>query len=123
MTGKDLVVILSQGGVAVASTCVKSQDIRTHCDALERSSAQQQSWVEVIAGRKSWTIQISYLVLSAARVGDLLLVGQQFDVTVRDVDNTYRVTGKALLTDVGHVATVGTLAQGLMSLQGNGGLT
>lgn len=106
----------------MASTSIRSQDIRSHCDAIEKASATQQDWTEVVAGRKSWKIDISYLVMAAGRIRDLLLVGQMFDVTVKDKDNTQSVTGTAMLTDVGNVAAFGNLAQGSMSLIGSGAL-
>lgn len=122
MRGQELIVILSQGGEAVASTSIRSQDIRSHCDAIEKASVTQQDWTEVVAGRKSWKIDISYLVMAAGRIRDLLLVGQMFDVTIKDKDNTQSVTGTAMLTDVGNVAAFGNLAQGSMSLIGSGAL-
>lgn len=123
MTGKDLIVILSQGGTALASTRVRSQDIQTSCPTIEKASASQQDWEEHIAGRKSWTINISYLVLAASQVRDLLYVGQTFSITVKDSGNNSSVTGSAIMTAVKNVATIGNLAQGSFSLQGSGALT
>lgn len=125
MTGKDLIVILSQGGTALASTKVRSQDIRTHCNVIETASSTQQEWEESVPGRKSWTLTVNYLMLAATQVRNLLYVGQTFDITVRDADNTSggSVTGKAIVTDVSGVATVGNLAQGSFSFKGTGALT
>ena len=125
MTGKDLIVILSQGGTALASTKVRSQDIRTHCNVIETASSTQQEWEESVPGRKSWTLTVNYLMLAATQVRNLLYVGQKFDITVRDADNTSggSVTGKAIVTDVSGVATVGNLAQGSFSFKGSGALT
>ena len=125
MTGKDLIGILSQGGTALASTKVRSQDIRTHCNVIETASSTQQEWEESVPGRKSWTLTVNYLMLAATQVRNLLYVGQTFDITVRDANNTSggSVTGKAIVTDVSGVATVGNLAQGSFSFKGNGALT
>lgn len=125
MTGKDLIVILSQDGTALASTKVRSQDIRTHCNVIETASSTQQEWEESVPGRKSWTLTVNYLMLAATQVRNLLYVGQTFDITVRDADNTSggSVTGKAIVTDVSGVATVGNLAQGSFSFKGTGALT
>ena len=125
MRGQDILVILSQGGVALASTCVKSQDIETSCPTIEKASSTQQDWVEKVAGRKSWSISINYLVMRAAQVRDLLYTGQTFTVTVRDRDNTSggSVSGTAIMTNVHGISSFGNLATGSMKLEGSGPLT
>lgn len=123
MTGRDIIVVLTLNNVAVASTAIKSQDIQTDADVIERASASQQSWREFVAGRKSWSMNISYLVLTASKIRDLLYVGQTFGVTVRDRANTYSLTGTAIMKSVKHTETVGNLCQGSFSLQGSGALT
>ena len=64
MTGKDLIVIISQNGTAIASTCIRSQEIQTSADTIEKASATQQNWKEYVAGRNAWSLNVSYLVLS-----------------------------------------------------------
>lgn len=125
MRGQDILVILSQGGTALASTCVKSQDIQTDCPTIEKASSTQQDWVERIAGRKSWAISINYLVMRAAQVRDLLYIGQTFTVTVRDRNNTSggSISGTAIMTNVHGLASFGNLATGSMKLEGSGALT
>lgn len=118
-------MILSQGGTALASTCVKSQDIQTDCPTIEKASSTQQDWVEKISGRKSWSISINYLVMRAAQVRDLLYTGQTFTVTVRDRNNTSggSISGTAIMTNVHGLASFGNLATGSMKLEGSGALT
>ena len=41
MTGKDIIIILTQGGTALASTRVRSQDIQTQADVIEKASSTQ----------------------------------------------------------------------------------
>jgi predicted secreted protein len=123
MTGKDIILVLSQGGTALASTAIKSQDIQTEADVLEKASSSQQSWREYIAGRKGWSVTLSYLVLTSEKILDLLKVGQTFSVTMKKVDdNTNKVTGNAILKAVKQTASVGNLAQGSWQLQGTGAL-
>lgn len=123
MTGKDIILVLSQGGTALASTAIKSQDIQTEADVLEKASSSQQSWREYIAGRKGWSVTLSYLVLTSEKILDLLKVGQTFSVTIKKVDdNTNKVTGNAILKAVKQTASVGNLAQGSWQLQGTGAL-
>lgn len=126
MTGKDIIVVLSQNGTALASTMIRSQDIQTAADTIEKSSPTQQDWKEFIAGRKEWSITVNYLMLAASKITDLLYIGQTFDVTVKNVTaagvTPVAVTGKAIMTTVKQVATVGTLAQGTFTLKGTGPL-
>ena len=82
MTGKDITLVLSQNGTALASTRIRSNDIQTKADIIERSSATQQSWREFIAGRNEWSLTVGYLVLASSQVKDLLMVGQTFDITM-----------------------------------------
>lgn len=127
MTGKDIIVVLSQNGTALASTTVRSQDIQTAADTIEKSSSMQQDWKEFITGRKEWSITVNYLILAAEKITDLLYVGQTFDITVKNQTaagvTPVAVTGKTIMTGVKHVATVGTLAQGTFTLKGTGPLT
>lgn len=122
MTGKDLIVILSQNGTALASTAIRSQEIQTSAETIEKASATQQDWKEYVAGRKAWSLSVSYLVLTASKVADLLMVGQTFDITVKDVDNTSSVSGVAILSSVKQTATLGNLANGSFTLVGSGPL-
>lgn len=122
MTGKDIIVILSQNGTPMASTRIKSDDIQTHADAIEKASATQQTWKEVIAGRKEWTLNVNYLVLAAAKLTDVLLAGQMFDITIRHISENVSLTGQALLTDCKQTHTVNSLCQGSFTFRGNGPL-
>ena len=121
MTGKDIIVILSQGGTALASTSIRSQDIQTSCATIEKASSTQQDWEEHIAGRKSWNLTVNYLVLASSQVNDLLYVGQTFDIRM-DIGETTYLVGKAIMNQVKQTATIGNLAQGSFSLKGSGPL-
>lgn len=122
MTGKDITVTLLQGGVALANTRIRSNDIQTGCDTIEKASSSQQDWKEYVAGRKGWTLTVNYLVLASTQVADLLYAGQTFDITMKS-GNTNLLTGTALMTAVKQVATVGNLATGAFTLQGSGALS
>ena len=122
MTGKDIIVILSQNGTPMASTRIKSDDIQTQANAIEKASATQQDWEEVIPGRKRWTLNCNYLVLTSAKLTDVLLIGQSFDITVRHISENVTLTGHAILTDAKQTHTVNSLCQGSFSFRGNGPL-
>ena len=122
MTGKDITVILSQGNTALAATRIRSNDIQTGCDTIEKASPTQQEWKEYITGRKGWTLTVNYLVLATAQVADLLSIGQTFDITMKS-GSTALLTGEAIMTGVKNTATIGSLAQGSFTLQGSGALS
>ena len=123
MTGKDVILTLSQGGVALANTKIKSQSIKSQCGVIEKASSTQQNWVEVVAGRNSWSLTVRYLVLSGSQVKDVLKVGQMFDITMNEYGSTTNaVTGTALLSAVDAEYPTGNLAQGTFTLTGSGAL-
>jgi hypothetical protein len=122
MTGRDIIVILSQNGVAVASTAIRSDEIQTQCDVIERASASNQNWKEFVEGRAEWSLTVNYLMLSAARLSDVLKVRQRFDVTLRNRTNTTQLSGTAIMTSAKQTHTVGNLCQGSFSLKGTGAL-
>lgn len=124
MTGKDVILTLSQGGVALANTKIKSQSIKSQCGVIEKASSTQQNWVEVVAGRNSWSLTVRYLVLSGSQVKDVLKVGQMFDITMNEYGSTTnKVTGTALLSAVDAEYPTGNLAQGTFTFSGSGALT
>ena len=125
MTGKDITLILSQNGEALAGTRIRTTDIQTQAATIEHASAIQQEWSEFIPGRKSWNATVDYLVLASAQVADLLRVGQTFDVSiVSHVGETVTVhaAGTALLESVSQKFNIGNLAKGSFSFRGSGAL-
>lgn len=122
LTGKEITVILSLNGVALANTRIKSHDLQTSCDSIETASPTQGVWKEFIAGRAEWSLTVGYLVLATEKVADLLYVRNTFDISVRS-GNTTLLTGKALCTAAKQTATVGNLCQGSFSFKGSGALS
>ena len=123
MNGKDIIIILSQSGTALASTAVKSHDITTAADTIEKASSTQQTWREYVTGRKGWSVNMSYLVTAGAKIHWELKVGETFDVTISDSNSNYRLTGSAILETAKQTYTVGNLANGSFILKGTGPLT
>lgn len=124
MTGKDVIMTISRNGYALANTKIKSQSIKSQCGAIEKASSTQQDWVEVVAGRKSWSLTVRYLVLAGSQVRDVLKTGQMFDITMNEYGSTTnKVTGTALLSAVDAEYPTGNLAQGTFTFTGNGALT
>ena len=122
MNGKDIIIVLSQNGTALAGTAVKSHDITTAADTIEKASSTQQDWREYLAGRKAWSINMSYLVTTGAKIHWELKAGETFTVTVADNNSNYRLTGTAILETAKQTYTVGNLANGSFVLKGSGPL-
>ena len=122
MTGKDIIVIISIRDTPMFATAIKSDDIQTQVNAIEKASATQQDWEEVIPGRKRWSLTVNYLVLLSGKLRDVLEVGKMFDITIRDRSNSVTLTGQALLTDCKQTHTVNSLCQGSFTFRGNGPL-
>ena len=120
--GKDIIIVLTHNNAAIASTCVKSNDIQVQADILEKASSTQQVWKEYISGRKGWTINVSYLLLASDKLLDVLLAGEVLGITVKDSANTYTYYGQCLLETTKQTYTVGNLAQGSFVLRGTGAL-
>lgn len=125
MTGKDVNVIFSQNGTAIASTRIKSSQIQSTAETMEKASATQRTWKERIAGRASWSMKTDYLVLAPEQMQDLLRVRQLFDVTITAAEgqSSTVITGRAILKEVTINATVGSLAKGSFAFDGTGPLT
>ncbi|MBQ4388002.1 MAG: hypothetical protein II822_10425 [Prevotella sp.] len=121
MTGRDITVTLTLNGTAIANTRIRSNDIQTQADTIEKASSNQQQWKEFIAGRKEWNLTVSYLVLASSQVSQLLYVGQTFGIIMKQ-GSTSLLTGTAIMQSVRQTATIGNLCQGSFSLKGTGAL-
>ena len=108
----------------VAFAAVKSQEVQTEAGAIEIASATQQDWGEFVAGRKSWSINCNYLVLTNAGLKDLLKIGTKVQVRVitRGESPTY-LQGYALILQAKQTHTKGNLVTGSFAFKGTGPLT
>jgi hypothetical protein len=132
MTGKDILIYLTYNSTTVGITACKSSELTGQSDLIEKASSSQQNWREYIAGRNEWGFTASYIVMRAApsttnqmggTLADLLKMGTKFGVTIRDVANTYSLSGSAFLQQVKQTYTVGNLIAGSFQFKGTGALT
>lgn len=100
----------------------RTNEINTECGAIEIASASQQDWQEIIAGRKSWSLSVGWLLLANADVQKILKVGAMVTVYVK-TGSTQLLTGKALITQARLTLGQGNLANGSFALKGSGALT
>ena len=123
MTGKEITVILSQNGTALASTRIRSNEIQTTADTIEKASATQQDWREYIAGRKEWQVTTNYLVQSTGNEIDKVLnVGVKYDVQFIDNTSGHMLGGEAILVSAKISAIKGNLITGSFQFKGSGAL-
>ena len=66
-------ILIYSGSTLIAA--VKSMQTRNDADMIEKSSATQSDYKEFVPGRKSWTVNLGYLLMANADVQHLLLVG------------------------------------------------
>lgn len=110
-------------GQAIAGT--KSDEIQVDCETIEIASATDQGWTHYLAGRKSWSLTVGWLVLANTDVRKALLAGSVVTIKIkgRGESDSSGVSGSAILKTVKITATRGNLAQGSFAFVGNGPLT
>ena len=119
--GNNIIVLMN--GQAIAGT--KSDELQVDCDTIEIASATDQEWVHRIAGRKSWSLTVGWLVLANQDVRKALLVGSTVTIKIkgRGESDANGLSGSAILRTCKITAVRGNLAQGSFAFVGNGPLT
>ena len=109
-------------GQAIAGT--KSDEIQVDCETIEIASATDQDWVHVLAGRKSWSLNVGWLVLANQDVRKVLLAGSVVTIKIkaRGESDSSGLQGAAILKTVKITAVRGNLANGSFAFVGNGPL-
>ena len=111
------------GGTAIAGT--KSNELQTECETIEIASSTNSDWVHRIAGRKSWSVNVGFLVLANTDVRKALLVGSIVTLKFKERNSTdvNGVTGSAIIRTCKISAIRGNLATGSFAFEGSGPLT
>lgn len=115
-------ILIFKDGIAIAGA--HSEEAQSSADLIEKSSPTSGSWKEFTANRKSWNINVSYLVLAYDGVREMLNVGSSYTLKFRgrNSDDNTGVTGTAILKTCKITATKGNLIQGSFQFVGNGEL-
>ena len=121
--GKNIFVFWNDGGTQHLVAGTRANEITSHADKLEIASATQQEWQEFIAGRKSWSFTVSFLLLNESQMQDLIKVGNIFQIQIKGATAGVLLEGSAMLSDEKHSMADGTLANGTFSFTGTGALT
>ena len=115
-------ILIYRNGTAIAGTV--SNEIQSGAEVIEISSPTSGQWKEFIAGRKSWSVNVNFLVLTVSDPTYLLLVGESYTLTFRSrATSTGGVTGTAILKTCKITATKGNLVQGSFQFVGSSQLS
>ena len=111
------------GGTAIAGT--KSDELKVDCETIKIASATNQDWEHIIAGRKSWSLTVGWLVLANTDVRKALQVGNAVTIKFKGRGDTDAngLQGSAIIKTCKITAIRGNLAQGSFTFAGSGPLT
>ena len=111
------------GGTAIAGT--KSDELKVDCETIEIASATDQGWVHYLAGRKSWSLNVGWLLLANTDVRKALQVGSSVTIKFkgRGATDASGFSGSAIIKTCKITAVRGNIAQGSFAFVGNGPLT
>ena len=121
MNGNNILIFL--GDSVIAAT--KSHEIQTECETIEISGVSSSAWRERIAGRRSWSVNVNYLVTSEADLSKLLQIGNSYTITIQARNHQQggtNVSGTAILTQCKQTYTRGNLCVGSFQFTGSGPL-
>ena len=119
MNGNSIIIL--KDGTAIAGA--KTHDINTSAGTIETSSPNHGEWRTFEPERKEWSVSVSYLVLTAVGIRDVLQVGGVYTIIIRNRSNTSSLTGSAILTQCRQTYTRGNLVQGSFTFKGTGALS
>lgn len=114
-------IIIKKDGMAIAGT--RSHEIEVGGDLIEIASPATGSWRAYVTGRKSWTVNVSYLIPAVSNIRDILTVGTSYTLVISDRDNSSQMTGTAILKQAKQTYTRGSLVQGSFIFHGTSQLT
>lgn len=114
-------IFVYQNGSLIAGT--RTNEIQTESETIEIANPDSPQWRKFMAGRKSWSISVGFLLANASDIRKVLNVGTTYTLVFRDRSNTSSVSGSAILKQAKITAQTGNLCQGSFSFQGTGALS
>ena len=121
INGNDIIVLMN--GTVIAGT--KSDELKVDCETIKIASATDQSWTHYIAGRKSWSLTVGWLLMANTDVRKVLQVGSSVTIKFmgRGATDANGLIGSAIIKTCKITAVRGNIAQGSFAFVGNGPLT
>lgn len=124
INGNNVYIGYLSGGSYTIIAGTKSNEINVQGETIEIASATQQQWREFIAGRKEWTMSVSFLLLNLAASDPTSPLNVLTSYTLRFMtrDGAY-IQGTAICTQCKLSSARGNLVNGTVSFKGTGALT
>lgn len=123
MNGNNIIISAISGSTDVIAA-TKSHEIQSECETIEISSPSDGEWRKFLVGRKSWSVNVNFLVLAVSDIAKTLNVGNSYAVTIKGRGTGgYSLTGTAILTQCKQTYTRGNLCVGSFQFRGTGPLT
>lgn len=113
-------IIVKRDGLAIAGS--RSHEIQVDSDTIEISSQEGGGWRHFVAGRRSWSLTVNYLVVNNGGTRDVLSTGFESEIVIGDRDDRNKIGGKAILKTCKQTCTIGNLVQGTFQFVGTGEL-
>ena len=122
-------ILIYRGSVLIGG--VKANEVKSEAELQEVSSSSQSTWKEYKSRRKGWSINVNYLMLSNAVLGnggglkDVLQVGTSFSLHFksRGSADSAGLSGTAILKTCDIKAARGNLVTGAFQFVGTGALS
>lgn len=110
---------------AIAAT--KSDELQAECELIEKASSSQHEWREYTTGRKSWQLNVGWLVTAVSDIEKVLTIGTRVKIHVGarggyEDGTASGVTGFAIVRTCKATMTRGNLANGSFVFVGDGPL-
>ena len=128
VNGENILICKQSGENWVVVAAPKSDEVQVDCDVIEIAGATENVWKKHIAGRKSWSVNVSWLVSIVADIKKVLQVGDR--VQLRIGEKTYAqggsgqgLNGYAIVKTCKVTMTRGSLANGSFQFVGDGALS
>ena len=126
MNGNNIIIYIYSGSAWVAVASTKSDELQAECDLIEKASETQQDWKEYEPGRKSWGLNVNWLVTAVSDIEKVLTIGTRVKIHVGArggySDGAGGLTGFAYVKNCKVNMTRGNLANGSFQFTGNGEL-
>ena len=121
--GNNIIVTWNDGGTDQVIAGTRTNEINGDTDLLEVCSASDEQWKHFITGRKSWTVNVGFLLLAdGIDAKGVLKVGNTYTLYFKK-RNGGGVTGSAILKNFKASAPINGLSTGSFVFQGNGSLS
>lgn len=120
--GKNIIVQRLDGQTWTAIAAARTDEIEVDGELMEIASRTQAGWREYLAGRKTWSVQTSYLVTLVSNIREVLQVNTRVRLRIGGTGTGQYLTGYAWVKNQKLNAPNGGLANGTVVFQGDGPL-